>query len=137
MKLGRAHEVSAVEALPLLLALLLSLLLPLGTACQPAERFNGQVVEPRPEPPRLVGTNWNGEPFELGELQRQTAATEPGRVAHGCDERRPADLASAQAQVELAAIDEQEEEPEDEAEITDLRATADDAPATGTPGLAP
>jgi len=65
MELGRAHVVSAVAALPLLLLL--------NAACQPAERFRGQAVEPRPEPPKLVGTNWNGEPFELGELHGRVA----------------------------------------------------------------
>jgi protein SCO1/2 len=41
----------------------------LVVACRPAERFNGQVVEPGKSAPRLVGVNWNGRRFDLEELR--------------------------------------------------------------------
>jgi protein SCO1/2 len=45
-------------------------LLAFALACQSDEpAFRGEVVEP-PEPaPELVGTNWNGEPFRLSQLE--------------------------------------------------------------------
>lgn len=37
--------------------------------CQAAPSFNGQVVEPAAAAPELAGTNWDGAPFKLSELQ--------------------------------------------------------------------
>ncbi|HXU33250.1 MAG TPA: SCO family protein [Thermoanaerobaculia bacterium] len=49
-------------------AWILSALL-LVASCRPSERFNGQVVEPVKEGPRLVGVNWNGQRFDLKDLR--------------------------------------------------------------------
>jgi protein SCO1/2 len=38
----------------------------LGPSCAPPESFNGKVVDP-PTTPELSATNWNGEPFTLGD----------------------------------------------------------------------
>jgi protein SCO1 len=37
--------------------------------CQAAPSFHGQVVEPAVAAPELAGTNWDGQPFKLSELQ--------------------------------------------------------------------
>jgi len=52
-------------------ALLAGLLL--WTACAPEESFHGEVVDPAADPPALVGTNWDGEPFRLSDLQGKVA----------------------------------------------------------------
>lgn len=52
------------------LALCLTLL---ATACDTGPRFVGEPVAPSGEPPHLVGTDWDGEPFDL--------ADERGKVA--------------------------------------------------------
>jgi protein SCO1 len=45
-------------ALPLLLVL---------ASCTPAQKFNGEVVEPAQPAPELTGVNWDGKPFRLSE----------------------------------------------------------------------
>jgi len=46
----------------------LALLVTLVVACGSKFEFNGDLVED-PAPPRLVGTNWDGEVFDLASLQ--------------------------------------------------------------------
>lgn len=48
---------------------LLSLCLLLSIGCGSPQSFNGVTVEPTGEPLELTGTNWNGEPFRLADLQ--------------------------------------------------------------------
>ena len=73
----RSREIGQLRTGLALLALLLTAL-PLVASlsmagCGPQERFNGEVVEPQGESLELVGTNWNGEPFRLADLQGKVA----------------------------------------------------------------
>src|SRR5262245_61207102 len=58
MKLSRAHAATVATVLPLLLLL---------AGCTPSRKFNGEVVEPAPQPAELTGVNWDGKPFRLSE----------------------------------------------------------------------
>ncbi len=50
------------------------LLLAIAAAgCGPAHDWNGQLVDPVRPAPELAGTNWNGEPFELADLEGKVA----------------------------------------------------------------
>lgn len=46
-------------------ALAFALLLVMG--CQPAQQWNGTLIDPVAPAPELVGINWNNEAFELGD----------------------------------------------------------------------
>ncbi len=48
------------------MAMVLPLLLAAGS-CTPAQKFNGEAVEPAQPPPELTGVNWDGKPFRLSE----------------------------------------------------------------------
>lgn len=54
-----------------------SILLVLGclgiAACGPSHVWNGQPVSPVKSAPPLVGTNWDGSPFSLGDLEGKVA----------------------------------------------------------------
>jgi protein SCO1/2 len=47
-------------------------------ACQPQVSWNGTAVEPVVNAPELVGTNWNGEPFALSDLEGKVAVVSFG-----------------------------------------------------------
>lgn len=54
----------------------LTALLPLvvlAAGCQPVHEWNGKAVEPAERAPELAGTNWNGEPFRLSDLEGKVA----------------------------------------------------------------
>jgi protein SCO1/2 len=52
---------------------LLSTALLLLAACKPAQKFNGEVVEPAQPAPELSGVNWDGKPFKLSEHRGKVA----------------------------------------------------------------
>jgi protein SCO1 len=62
MKLVRAHA-----------AKLAALLLLVLTACTPAQKFNGELVEPAAQAPQLSGANWDGKPFNLSDQRGKVA----------------------------------------------------------------
>lgn len=45
----------------------ISLLLLVTTGCRPAERWNGELIEPARPAPELAGVNWDGQPYRLSE----------------------------------------------------------------------
>lgn len=43
------------------------------TACTPASKFNGEVVDPAAQAPPLSGTNWDSKPFNLSDHRGKVA----------------------------------------------------------------
>src|SRR5215203_1749171 len=64
MKLGRAQAVTMAAALWFLLP---------AQGCTPAQKFNGEVVEPASQAPELTGVNWDGKPFKLSDHRGKVA----------------------------------------------------------------
>lgn len=65
MKLFRARRSSTL--------LVLFSLTVLAAGCKPARQWNGQLVDPVVPAPELAGTNWNGERFELTDVEGKVA----------------------------------------------------------------